>query len=369
MFNQFVKININLQKLLVLFFIVSMVILSAPPVYAAKKSDLLKQQNRLNSDIGKLQLRLIKDANNSQEIEAKTIRIEERIGLLMSQEHQQRKVILKDNKNLGDTLSAMIQISNRPDRLFLVYPGDGLSAARSHLLISYVTPRLQNRIFDINSEILALTETQKKLQGEKILLFETKEDLAEHTIRITRLVENKQKLLKVNKETLKKLADETKKLKKQSRTVTELVKKASTTKSTAAAGRLKKPKTIRTFPSKGKITLPSKGKIIRGFGQKTTFGARSRGILLSTRSRSQIVASFDGKIVFSGEFQNLGKMLIIEHRGDYHTVISGLDVIYAKRGQWVLQGEPIGKMPRNNPKLYVELRKNGQHINPKRWFS
>ena len=118
---------------------------------------------RLNSDIGKLQLRLIKDANNSQEIEAKTIRIEERIGLLMSQEHQQRKVILKDNKNLGDTLSAMIQISNRPDRLFLVYPGDGLSAARSHLLISYVTPRLQNRIFDINSEILALTETQKEI--------------------------------------------------------------------------------------------------------------------------------------------------------------------------------------------------------------
>ena len=146
-------------------------------------------------------------------------------------------------------------------------------------------------------------------------------------------------------------------------------KKPAQQKAPRRQGVPKSRKQYDLFPSKGKITLPSKGKIIRGFGQKTTFGARSRGILLSTRSRSQIVASFDGKIVFSGEFQNLGKMLIIEHRGDYHTVISGLDVIYAKRGQWVLQGEPIGKMPRNNPKLYVELRKNGQHINPRSWFS
>ena len=92
-------------------------------------------------------------------------------------------------------------------------------------------------------------------------------------------------------------------------------------------------------------------------------------LCLKTRTNSEVLASFDGKVVFSGAFQNQGKMLIIEHSDGFHTVVSGLDNLYAKRGQWVLQGEPIGKMSEQNTELYVEIRKNGKHINPKSWLS
>ena len=333
------------------------------------QTNLSKQQKQLNDDVTQLQRDLIARANRINEIQAKIIRIEERVGLLASQELRQRRNVMKDNEKLGDTLSAMLQISNQPDKLFLIYPVDGLSAARSHLLITYITPRLQNRIKTVNHEIIELVATQKQLENEKILLFETTEDLAEHQIRVKRLVTSKNNLLKVNKSTLQKLSVETAKLKKESRNVTELVKKATVTKSTAKAGRTTKPKNIRTFPAKGKITLPAKGRIIRKFGQTTPFGLSSRGILLKTQANSQIIASFDGKIVFSGEFQNQGKMLIIAHEGDYHTVISGLSDIYAKRGQWVLQGEPLGEISGNNQELYVEIRKNGKHINPNAWLS
>ncbi len=365
----FPKIAINILLCLALLAMPSALAADDAKKLKQKQTTINKQQRKLNGEVNKLQLDLISIANRNQEIQAKIIRIEERVGLLASQELQQRKTMLGDNQKLGDTLSAMLQISDKPDKLFLIYPADGLAAARSHLLVSYITPRLQNRIKDISGEIAELRATQQKLQNEKILLFETSEDLAENHIRITRLVENKNRLLKVNQTTLKKLAVETKTLQKAARNVEELVKKASATKSTAKADRTEKPRTIRKFPVKGKITLPAKGKIIRNFGQKTAFGLSSRGIMLKTRVNSEVLASFDGKVVFSGAFQNQGKMLIIEHSDGFHTVISGLDNLYAKRGQWVLQGEPIGKMSEQNTELYVEIRKNGKHINPKSWLS
>ena len=134
-----------------------------------KQTTINKQQRKLNDEVNKLQLDLISIANRNQEIQAKITRIEERVGLLASQELQQRKTMLGDNQKLGDTLSAMLQISDKPDKLFLIYPADGLAAARSHLLINYITPRLQSRIKDINGEIAELMETQQKLQNEKIL--------------------------------------------------------------------------------------------------------------------------------------------------------------------------------------------------------
>ncbi|MGY8959212.1 MAG: murein hydrolase activator EnvC family protein, partial [Alphaproteobacteria bacterium] len=84
-----------------------------------------------------------------------------------------------------------------------------------------------------------------------------------------------------------------------------------------------------------------------------------------------VIAPFDGKVVFSGPFRNYGQILIIEHRGGYHTVLAGLSRIDATVGQWLLAGEPVGVLAarsQGKPTLYVELRHNGQPINPAPWI-
>jgi septal ring factor EnvC (AmiA/AmiB activator) len=71
--------------------------------------------------------------------------------------------------------------------------------------------------------------------------------------------------------------------------------------------------------------------------------------------------------------------LIIEHGGGYHTVLAGLDQVDAVVGQWLLAGEPVGVMGAGEgsgdaasaggrPKLYLELRRDGQPIDPVPWF-
>ena len=59
-------------------------------------------------------------------------------------------------------------------------------------------------------------------------------------------------------------------------------------------------------------------------------------------------------------------------------MLAGLTRIDVVAGQWVLAGEPVGAMGQtaedgaadaNRPELYVELRRDGQPVNPLRWIS
>ena len=48
--------------------------------------------------------------------------------------------------------------------------------------------------------------------------------------------------------------------------------------------------------------------------------------------------------------------------------MAGLDDINVDAGQDVIDGEPIGRMGSDRLNLYIEIRKDGQAIDPKPWF-
>ena len=135
---------------------------------------------------------------------------------------------------------------------------------------------------------------------------------------------------------------------------------------------LTQPPDIRPFPQRGaSLVVPARGRIVSRFGQSTDNAALSQGIVIMARPGAQIVAPFDGKVVFSGEFRGYGLILIIEHGKQYHTLLAGFERIDAVLGQWVLAGEPVGLLSAGNadPKLYLELRQAGHPINPMPWLA
>ncbi|MBK1695974.1 murein hydrolase activator EnvC family protein [Rhodovibrio salinarum] len=150
--------------------------------------------------------------------------------------------------------------------------------------------------------------------------------------------------------------------------------------------RLGRPSDIRDFPdSRRSLTVPAAGRIVTRYGERMQrAGGRvsAKGIEIVTRPGAQVVAPYDGKVVYAGPFRGYGRILIIEHGGRYHSLLAGLERIDAVVGQWVLAGEPVGVMAdatgtggRSNsstnrtPKLYVELRRTGQPINPLPWLA
>ena len=133
-----------------------------------------------------------------------------------------------------------------------------------------------------------------------------------------------------------------------------------------------RPGTIRPFSeARGKIVYPATGKIVIGFGSTEPAGGTSKGMTLETRSGAQVIAPFDGRVVFAGPFKGYGQILIIGHGDGYHSLVAGLDHIDSSVGQWLVAGEPIGTMPAGEakPHLYLELRHDGQPINPLPWLA
>ncbi len=146
--------------------------------------------------------------------------------------------------------------------------------------------------------------------------------------------------------------------------------------------------------ARGRLSWPAYGRVIQRFGTKTDAGGTLRGVTWKTRADASVVAPWDGRVVFAGPFRRFGQILIIDHGEGYHSLIAGLGRIDAQPDQWVLAGEPVGTTgtgvgdapaPRSGatsggrassaqnrsggPTLYVELRQDGQPINPLPWLA
>ncbi len=136
---------------------------------------------------------------------------------------------------------------------------------------------------------------------------------------------------------------------------------------------LARPDNVRPFPdSRASLWMPASGRIVLRYGQSRGTEGTSKGINILTRGGAQVVAPYDGQVVYAGPFRRYGQILIIEHGGRYHTLLAGLDRIDAVVGQWLLAGEPVGTLgsPQGgNPELYFELRRAGQPINPLPWLA
>lgn len=155
----------------------------------------------------------------------------------------------------------------------------------------------------------------------------------------------------------------------EARTLRELadrVQRASTT-------------TRRTAPStSGSNAIPTawlapvSGSITQAYGTRVAGGPAAQGATLRTRAGAQVVAPAAGEVAYAGAFRSYGQVLILNLDNGYAVVLTGLDVVRARVGERVQAGQAVGDMPNTAsaaPDLYVEVRRNGQPIDPSRWLS
>lgn len=155
----------------------------------------------------------------------------------------------------------------------------------------------------------------------------------------------------------------------EARTLRELadrVQRASTT-------------TRRTAPStSGSNAIPTawlapvSGSITQAYGTRVAGGPAAQGATLRTRAGAQVVAPAAGEVAYAGAFRSYRQVLILNLDNGYAVVLTGLDVVRARVGERVQAGQAVGDMPNTAsaaPDLYVEVRRNGQPIDPSRWLA
>lgn len=125
---------------------------------------------------------------------------------------------------------------------------------------------------------------------------------------------------------------------------------------------------------RAQLTAPVAGQVARGWGEATEAGPAT-GISYHAPPNARVVSPCGGKIVFAAPFRSYGRLLIVDCGGGYHVVLAGLERMDVQAGTPVEAGEPVGVMPGwepggagSRPVLYVELRRDGQPVNPAPWL-
>jgi septal ring factor EnvC (AmiA/AmiB activator) len=114
--------------------------------------------------------------------------------------------------------------------------------------------------------------------------------------------------------------------------------------------------------------LPLAGRLVTGFGEQGSAGiggqARSRGIVMATQPNAQAVAPAPGRIAYAGRYRGYGQIVIVEHAGGWVSLVTGLAALNVAVGQQVVAGSPLGTTGPGRPQIGVELRRNGEPVNP-----
>ncbi|MAY20611.1 MAG: metalloendopeptidase [Erythrobacteraceae bacterium] len=124
------------------------------------------------------------------------------------------------------------------------------------------------------------------------------------------------------------------------------------------------PSSSPTSSRLARFQLPVQGRTVAGFGELRDSGLRSTGLSLAPQPNAQVVAPSSGRIAFAGPYRGFGRIVIIEHPGGWTSLVTGLARVNAEVGDEVIVGAPLGVAGDKGEPLTIELRREGEPVNP-----
>lgn len=400
---------------------------------AAKAAE--ERARRLQAEMEDLRSQSLEAARKAQALEAELNEIEVTIRTLEAEEARKRAGLSERREQLADTLAALQRIALLPPEAMASSPESPLKVVRGASLLRIAVPAIEERAARLREELDSLDVLRADIQRERQQMRATVPELRAERERLDTLAQEKQRLRERAAAESRTRAERAETLAAEARDMRELIDRLQAeaeerAKARAEAARraeeakrieearraeqarqaeesrqattppprerpeeamaretpeetresqiarLTQPAEIREFPEgRDTLRMPVSGRLMTRYGEPLRRAGSvedSRGLVLRARSGAQVVATFDGQVAYAGPFRGYGRILIIEHGGQYHTLLAGLDRIDAVVGQWVLAGEPVGVMEESgpgDPELYVELRRGGRPINPLPWLA
>lgn len=399
------------------FLAAAILMIAAPAVMAVSTSELEKmeqkvqqqsmehkklqaQATQINLELTAVSREMIKAAKLIQNNEEKLSQMERQLEKLKISLAEAEKGFNQEDNNLIRTLAALQNLALKPTEALLVQPLTPVEIIRSAMLLRETVPYLEENASRIRKELAIIAQKKELIEKQFAQISKQKRILEQEHSRMKILVQKKSKMrnaVEIQSEKAKKNIDrlasqandlrdllgrlEKQRLKKQrieeeKRRQEEARKQAEKNREeTQTADLIKSQPLVITGIStgfrqaKGTLPMPARGKIITAYGEQLVKGVSAKGITIRTRNQAQVIAPFDGSVIFAGPFRGYGNLIIIEHGDGYLSLLAGLENMDVEVGQMLLAGEPVGQMPTDgDAKLYMEIRKDNQPINPAAWI-
>lgn len=348
-----------------------------------------KKSAEIKSEIKQVQRQMVVSARNIQQQEDMLSGLEKQLADLNAKTTElENKLGLKDAQ-MVQVVTGLQTLALRPKELFLLNPKNPIDTVRSHSLMYASVPVIGMESKQLKKDLQHLNQLKSETIQKTEQIKQTTQRLTEQTEQMDRLVKQKS-LLQAQydaqydqaRQKAQQLASKANDLKdlleklelERQRQQAERVKQAYLTSPRAYRPASQAPSFVSSAVSGsfersyGSLLYPVRGQIIAKFGDTLPNGTPSKGLMIQTRERAQVIAPFDGTVLFAGPFKGYGQLLILDHNNGYFSLLAGMQDIHVSMGQELLAGEPVGLMKPARSNLYVEIRKDGTAIDPKPWF-
>lgn len=397
-----------------------------------RASELKSDLSKAEEERARLNEQLQAAARSVQYSEGQLTSIETRRDALEAQRRIQQETLQQRHSSISKLLAAMQRMGRNPPPVIVTRREDALEMVRSAMLLARAVPEVQSQVEDLVASLQELESLFTQIVAERSRIEAETQRLKDAQARVAMLMEEKRQSLGGYRAELDAVQREADRISRSVGSLSELIAaldqtvadktglgtydkqlpnasgagersgqfaaaagKGSAEKAggaqdkgaqvavvltpgsgplSGAAGRMKPA--VPFHLAKGKLPKPAHGRAVLTFGDTTSSGRKSHGIVIETRYGAQITSPTDGWVVYAGEFRSYGQLLIINAGHGYHVLLAGLSHIDAQLGQFILAGEPVGKMqiapagrPQENaPVLYIEFRKEGRPIDPAPWW-
>lgn len=344
-------------------------------------------------EVAALRHRMIEAADALQDAERRIAEINRETARLEKEETAIAESLAAQQASLGDALAALQSIERARPPALLVSPEDAAHAARTAMLLADVTPQIEARAAALKETLTRQTAIRKALEEERADFERTNEEVAQRRALLADLLKQKQQERRTAERLAKAAQSETaalaaradslrgilSRLEKLSRVVAPRRKPPPPSKIAtgrpidpqgAAPVRREAYRPAKAFAgARGALKAPIVGNVIGRFGASRPEGGKFEGLRYAAGSGAIVTAPFEGSVSFARRWGTVGNLIVLDVGEGYHILLLGVGAFLVEEGQTVKAGEPVAAMSGAGAELDLEIRKNGDPVNPSLWLS
>lgn len=346
-----------------------------------REAQLKAEREKIQVDITGLSQELGSQIQTLSALELDINKAQSRYETLETDYQAKRSALRSEQESLEKFLGYIQRLERRNYSPLVTSPNSAIKASQTSLLIKSLTREFDQKSQALKLQIEDISRLRENIATEQAELERKQGRMKTEEQRLKGLVSER-------REKVASIADEEKKARQDA---ARLAAKAADLKQLLEAleeanrniaPRLKPrnsgggPAPERNFTqssgtkkftqAKRTLLAPVKGSLIR------KYGGGENGLTISTTSRSDVKAPYDGRVEFAGAFKDYGNVVIINVGEGYFLLLTGLGNTIVDIGDKLSRGAIIGALPASRTgksELYIELRKGSGSVDPAPWFN
>ncbi|MCW2351174.1 murein hydrolase activator EnvC family protein [Sphingobium sp. B12D2B] len=349
---------------------------------ARKRGEALEARARASSAAAdKTRNEIAALAARIQQSEADLRAGEARMAIIITRQREQRRQLATRQQPIVRLTAALQQLARRSPVLALVAPGTISEAVHRRIALAQILPTITASTQDLRGAIARSADLQRSAEAAAQSLVRTRAGLKTQQAALSTLEQrqrgaSRQLRAEASLQTERALA-----MGEQARDISDLMDRIGDAAQVQEAllrlpGPMPRParpqNSAAPAPERPSVAagqtpappyrLPAIGEIVTGFGELSAGGVRARGITMATAASAAVIAPAAGRVAFAGPFRGYGKIVILEHRGGWTSLLAGLDRLSVAPGDLLRQGDPVGATGSDPARLIIELRQQDRAV-------